>query len=540
MPSQPSYQDLEQKIQQLEADLARLKQEKIETEKQTLIYKNLFTHSPFEIHVWQIIRNNSGKIQNWKLVDANPKALKLWGKSLVDILGQTTDVIFPDANPIETFMPTVERIFSAQAPLSWEQYFSGTDQTLRMISIPFDDYFISTGIDVSDLKRIEKELRIKTQAAESANSAKSQFLANMSHEMRTPLNAIIGFSQILLMNSKSIDSTSTKHITNIKTSGDVLLGLIDNILDFSKIESGTIDISDDEIKIKDYVERIMLVTKISCQEKSVTLDVLIDPTLPTSIHSDIGMLDRITINLISNAVKFSPDGSRVQFILKRNQNNMLIEVRDEGIGIEKAHLGKIFNDFEQADNSATRAYGGTGLGLAIVKRMTEALGGKITVDSTPGSGSTFCASIPIDQEQPVASPEPNKPVAHTLKSKAVLIAEDDDMNRQVIGSMLEPLGIDAVFAHNGQEAVEKARQMIATNNLGFILLDIHMPIMDGITAAKHLRADEQFSKTPIIAVSADVFAKQKQKAFDAGFDDYLTKPLALDTLTSAIKKHMNL
>ncbi len=264
---------------------------------------------------------------------------------------------------------------------------------------PEEEAFLKTAADtlagLIERKRIEVDLRRAKEEAESANIAKTVFLANVSHEIRTPLNAIVGFSRILLKHKSQISPRFLRYLENIRTSGINLTEIINNVLDLAKIEAGRVELQEEEIDIRILIQSLYQISKDRAAEKGVQVQYDIDPAVPRTIRSDRTRINQILMNLVDNAVKFTPKGNLVRIEVRRENGEMVLQIVDQGAGIPKDRLEKIFEPFEQADGSITRIHGGTGLGLAIVRELTDILGGAITVDTAVGQGSTFTVRLPL-------------------------------------------------------------------------------------------------------------------------------------------------
>ncbi|MBN4061960.1 response regulator [Bacteroidales bacterium AH-315-I05] len=389
-------------------------------------------------------------------------------------------------------------------------------------------------------KKLEEQMHIAKEKADAANEAKTRFLANMSHEIRSPVNSIVGLGQILTSQMKNLDVPDTfkQCIQNICTSGTTLSEIINDILDLSKIEAGKMSVSIEDMDIHQTIKGSFHINKVQAMEKDLNLKYDIDRNIPKIIKSDRTKINQILMNLLSNAIKFTPKGKDI-FIkaeVAEDKQHFILSVEDQGIGIPADRLQKILEPFEQADAATTREYGGTGLGLTITKRMVELLGGKFEFESEVGQGSVFKATLPmvasdttlrIDSEIDLSkynfSPE-NK----------VLVAEDNPMNQFMMKMLFNEIKLKIELATNGEEAVQMARKL----KPDLILMDLHMPLKDGIQAAEELRADHRFDDVPIIAVSADVFEGKQKMAKQAGINQYITKPVNFHKLMPVLTKYL--
>jgi len=369
-----------------------------------------------------------------------------------------------------------------------------------------------------------EHLAVSKQTAEEATAQKSRFLANMSHEIRTPLNAISGF--IKLLEEEESDPRKQKYLKTIKGASESLLQIINDILDISKIESGKLTI--EPYNFNPYEDLIMIAELFQAKaaEKKIVFQIRYNNDMPTILYGDALRIKQIFSNLLSNAIKFTPEGKKVKCVIWYKNGYLNIKVKDYGIGISKEKQKHIFEPFMQADGSTERTYGGSGLGLAISLELTKMLGGSLTLKSIEGVGSTFTLALPLEEgmESEEASLSPSGP-----EQGHVLIVEDYEANRMFLGIILENAGLTYETASDGKEAVEK----FLSGTYDLILMDENMPKMSGIEALKEIRkieADTQREHTPVISLTANALQGDRERFIEAGFDDYLSKPVDPDDL----------
>jgi signal transduction histidine kinase/CheY-like chemotaxis protein len=396
------------------------------------------------------------------------------------------------------------------------------------------------------VKQRTRQLEEQVLIAEAASRAKGDFLASMSHEIRTPLNAVIGMTKI---GAQAAESARKNYaFAKIKEASEHLLGIINDILDISKIEAGKFGLSRITFNVRDVISRVENLMRFKTDEKNQEFSVVVAGDLPRTLFGDDLRLAQVLTNLIGNAVKFTPEAGQITLAASLDSETdglctLRFLVRDTGIGITKEQQAKLFGLFQQAENSTTRKHGGTGLGLALSKQIVELMGGGIWVDSKPGQGSTFGFTIRMPRAEVPPDDSVSANAAEEIKEgefqgSVVLLAEDVEINREIVFSLLEPSGVVIDSAENGSQAVEMFERTPERYNL--VLMDIQMPIMDGFEAAVRIRAmnTPHAKTTPIIAMTANVFQDDIDRALACGMNSHLGKPINFDKLLATLRRYL--
>ncbi len=398
--------------------------------------------------------------------------------------------------------------------------------------------YIAVERDITEAKEYAVTLEKARRAAEDGARAKSEFLATMSHEIRTPMNGVIGMAQLL--EDTELDSDQRLYAETIVSSARTLLDLINDVLDLSKLNSGEVSLDAEDFNPRQCFENTLRLLQSQAEAKSLDVVFACDNSVPEVVNGDDRKLVQILTNLVGNAIKFTEAG-KVEITLKgapvAQGSELVFEVRDTGIGIKEEMLSKIFERFSQADAAISRRFGGTGLGLAICRRLTIAMGGDISVTSKPGHGSCFTVRLPFapPKTQGVAArarSEADLNSAMTkvaLKGMRLLVAEDNRVNQILVQKFLKDFPIDIEIASDGAEAVERAETFLPD----IILMDMSMPVMDGIEATRAIRA-QSFRQPVIIALTANAFDTDKADCLEAGMDEFLTKPISRPQLIEAL------
>ena len=474
--------------------------------------------------------------ENFLILSLNPAAETIFGHSSAQLVGQ----------PITTLLTTehqdIHRLL-LEASLQEShveiegQHANGNKFPLEVALTENADssaesFMMGIFRDISERKAYEAELRFAKDAAEAANRSKSTFLANMSHELRTPLNAVIGYGDMILSELYGpLTEKQKDRMERIVQNGHLLLGHINSILDLSKIEAGRMDLYIETFTISAMLSNVASTVTPLAHKNHNKLERDFDENLGT-MHSDMTKIQQIMLNLLSNACKFTEDGTitlRARREMLGDAGVIVMSVSDTGIGMTPEQLEKVFDEFAQADASTTRQYGGTGLGLALVSRFAEMLGGHVAVESTLGEGSTFTVTVPENMSRTQPSPEDKVPSgsAPILNKNTVLVIDDDPIVREMLVHYLGEEGFTVETAASGNEGLRKAREL----RPGLITLDVMIPQMDGWSVLALLKSDEELSHIPVIMLT---IVDDRNVGFTLGAADFVSKPIQREQLTRAI------
>ena len=408
-------------------------------------------------------------------------------------------------------------VFSAVATQNWHELLIAIGCVLYMshLVVAVRQSSSTTGA-LQSARDAEQSARRK---AEVASAAKSDFLAVVSHEIRTPMNAVISAANLL--RRTRLDGQQREHVSMLIDAGDVLMGLLNDVLDFSKIEAGKMELESADMIVRDRLSTVVRLWEPRALANGVRLNVRIAPDVPVAVRTDPLRVQQILFNLMSNAVKFTHDGE-IRISVSWAEGRLNMAVTDTGCGISADRLGQIFNSFEQADVGTTRRYGGTGLGLSISRKLAELMGGSLTAESIEGEGSTFTLSLPMTAIEG-ATAQPVRPVETTgsLAGRSILAADDHEVNRRILQLLLEPHGCRLTLVENGAEALEAA----SGQQFDAILMDMQMPVMDGLEATRRIRSGEMNGATPVIALTANALDVHRAAWDAAGVHAFLTKPI---------------
>lgn len=411
------------------------------------------------------------------------------------------------------------------------KYIAGNGQYLVVEN---EEYVLGVIQDISEQKLIEIDLINSKIKAEKASNMKSSFVANISHEIRTPINGIIGMTNLL--KEMVLNNEQKEYIDIISTSSGILLSIINNVLDFSKIESGKMLIEYSNINIEELLNSIKSAFILKINEKQLVLNIYISPNLPKILSLDVLKINQILNNLINNAIKFTDYGS-ISIIVKKINKKISFEIKDTGIGIKEEIQKKLFQPFTQADNTTTRNFGGTGLGLSICKNLINILNGTITMKSFEEIGTTITFIIPLLELEDIKNEELEieKIESENNEEKMIIVVEDNKINQIVIKKSLEKLQYNNYkIYNNGKHFLE---QLSDFKSIDLILMDLHMPIIDGYTCTKEIR--KLGYNIPIIALTANAMCGEKEKCIEIGMNDFILKPMQLYDFKAILEKWIN-
>lgn len=492
---------------------------------------------------------------------SNGSFCRLRGKSAQDIVGHIAPMMDPRRSSVEEIDALRKALIEGRVWMK-EQVLAFSNRPDVEVAVQWsalrDDvgivtHFMAIEHDITSLKQLQRDLAQERDRAQAATKAKSEFLSNMSHEIRTPMGGVIGMTELALDEEMSANARSL--VSHARTSALSLLGILNDILDFSKMEAGKLQLEAARIELRPWLEAQMRLYMLKASDKGLSMELSIGANVPKWIVSDGLRISQVLNNLISNAIKFTSHGnvtlalSSAPAAHSGSETFLDFEVSDTGCGISSEEMARLFKPFSQANTSTSRVYGGTGLGLVISQRLCEAMGGAVTAQSTLNKGSKFVARIRVelveDLEQPKSvsfQPESAASQLSSLTSEPglamrVLLVEDHPFNRQMLTAMLAKLGVDVTTVNNGQEAVDWVTGN--SQKIDLILMDIQMPIMDGVEATRRIRSKRAYDAIPILAVTANALQDEKELCFEVGMQDYLVKPVDLMQIRDKLVKWKN-
>ena len=483
-------------------------------------YRGLFENLQSGFALNEAILDDAGRVVDFRFLAVNEAFERITGWPAKALLGRTIrDLALIDAAELELWLKQFGRVALGRGNVQFERRSHTFGRWLDIVVYrPATLQFALVMQDVTERHEAQAALQARAEA-EAASRAKTQFLANMSHEIRTPLNAVLGCAQIGLRDHP--DAASAVLFKRIRDAGQHLLGVVNDILDFSKVESGKFEIDARPTRLRAVVHAALDMVRDKASAKRLDLVCALADAVPEWVMTDAMRLEQILVNLLSNAVKFTQQG-HVHLLVEVVDGQLRLAVSDSGVGMSAEQVERVFKPFEQADKSTTRQFGGTGLGLSISANLARLLGGALTVKSQVGIGSTFILTLPLVEAEAQAVSESPQLTGQPLRGVRVLIVDDVEVNRLILEDMLTHWGAEVDMAEDGLQALDRVQ---ARGEAGFdvVLMDIQMPVMDGITAAEHLR--HIAPNLPVMAMTAHAFKQERDRCLEAGMVDHISKPI---------------
>ena len=482
-----------------------------------------------------------------RYVAANRSAAEFVGSTPENIVGKTADDLFPP-ELAAGIKAEERRVMEGTLPLRLECQFSGNQRWYETIKTPIRTAdgsaagLVAIARDVTERRQVEDELRATKAAAEDANRAKGEFLSHMSHEMRTPMNAILGFAELAMLEQPN--ASQCEHLEKITAATKSLLRVIDDVLDFERVDAGKLQLEEIDFRLGDILQNVRDVVERTATAKGLALRFKTGEGLPVRLRGDPARIGQILMNLCANAVKFTARGYVEVAVRLEGASDERVtlhfEVRDTGIGMSADEQLRLFQPFAQADSSTTRRFGGTGLGLIICKRLAELMGGRIWMESEPGEGTTvfltLSCAVGLEPARDSSGQREKLPEeANVLVGARVLVVDDHPINRMLMAKLLKLSGAESVPAENGRDAL---RVLELEPSIDLVLMDLRMPEMDGYEATRRIRADARWAKLPIVAVTASAATYERARCMAVGMNDVLVKPIQQATFFPVIAAAM--